>query len=335
VARGYRRANEFLDWWQGYVPFDVLPRMENPARGYVASANNRVAPDDYPFPLHGAWAAGHRATRIKQALEGGGPFDRAQMVALQNDVKNCRAERLCPPLLQRLAASDDPDVRLLCETLRAWDYRYTRESAAPLLFESFMHAWQARVAAERFPARLAPLVTGHGSAAALLIERGPDNLAWFDGGPAAANTALAQAAREAVARVRERLGRDVQAWRWDALHVAHWQHVLSDATTAPAFDVGPSPVDGGADTVRNTGVSATFQATSGAEYRLVVDFAAPDRFWAVQNVGNSGQPGSHYYADQFPAWLAGEYHVVHLRRDAVEADKAGEVRIVPAGASTP
>jgi len=61
-------------------------------------------------------------------------------------------------------------------------------------------------------------------------------------------------------------------------------------------------------------------ASSGVEYRIVVDFATPDRFLAVQNIGNSGVPGDPHYCDQFEPWLHGDYHTVHLRRDAVEAD---------------
>ena len=56
---------------------------------------------------------------------------------------------------------------------------------------------------------------------------------------------------------------------------------------------------------------------------MVVDFAHPDQFLAVQNIGNSGQPGSPHYADQFPPWLAGTYHTVCLRREDVEHDLEG------------
>src|SRR5690606_22871618 len=45
--RGYRDANDPIDAWQGYIPFDGLPKLDNPARGWVASANNPTAPPDY------------------------------------------------------------------------------------------------------------------------------------------------------------------------------------------------------------------------------------------------------------------------------------------------
>ncbi|MBV9545333.1 MAG: penicillin acylase family protein, partial [Chloroflexi bacterium] len=37
-------------------------------------------------------------------------------------------------------------------------------------------------------------------------------------------------------------------------------------------------------------------------------------------IGNSGRPESPHYRDQFADWLAGRYHLVSLRREAVERD---------------
>ena len=89
------------------------------------------------------------------------------------------------------------------------------------------------------------------------------------------------------------------------------------------MDIGPEPLDGGAETVRNTGVGpfeSGLDAVGGAEYRLVVDFADPQHILAVQNIGNSGKPGHPHYADQFEDWLAGRYHTMSLRRADVERD---------------
>ena len=105
---------------------------------------------------------------------------------------------------------------------------------------------------------------------------------------------------------------------------------MSGPGTAAAFDIGPAAVDGGSHTVRNTGGELPpHAAASGAEYRIVVDFAAPDSFLAVQNIGNSGVPGSPHYRDQFEPWLRGEYHVVHLHRSGVEADLESIIQIMP------
>jgi len=276
-----------------------------------------VAPDDYPYPLYGSWGSGYRAERIHQALGGMSSVDRDSVIALQNDVKNVRAERLCPRIVELLRNASHVDVILVREAFGAWDYRYTLDAVAPTLFEAFMEAWQDRVLRERFPERLHGLLGGQTGVAARIIEHG--DVAWFTGDVRAEVRA---AAVDALSRVRNRFGSDESGWRWGRVHQAHWHHPLSTPERR-WMDIGPEPVDGGAETVRNTGVGSLASgmgADGGAEYRLVVDFAEPDHFLAVQNIGNSGRPESPHYRDQFADWLVGRYHVVSLRREAVERD---------------
>ena len=327
-VRGYRQANEPSDDWHGYVPFDGLPSVVDPKRGYVASANERVAPDDYPYALHGSFGAGYRAARLHQVLgDGSKPFDRERAIGLQNDIKSCRAERLRPKIIDWLTPSEEPEVVLLRDTLAAWNLEFDTDSIAPTLFDSFMEVWQEHVARERFPADLVHLVKGSG-AAALLVEHGDDDLHWFERDLRAE---IVSAAAEAMARVRSRYGEDQSKWTWGDVHQAHWKHPLS-APDRTSFDIGPAPLNGGADTVRNTGAGdPAFSASSGAEYRLVVDFAEPDRFLAVQNIGNSGNPEDPHYADQFADFVAGRYHVVHLQREDLERDAEGTLVLHPPG----
>jgi penicillin amidase len=251
VARGYRLANEPADQWRGYIPFDGLPTSFNPGRGYIASANERVAPDDYPYALHGSWGSGYRAERIHQAVAATDSVDRGWAVALQNDVKNVRAERLCPRIVQLLEGTSDADVDVLRDVLTGWDYRYTLDSVAPILFEACMDTWQNRVLCARFPPRLHELLRGQTGVAARLIE-GTDP-GWFPASTADVRDQMREAAVEAVRRVRTRYGSDQSAWRWGTVHRAYWPHPLS-APERRWLDIGPAPLDGGAETVRNTGV---------------------------------------------------------------------------------
>jgi penicillin amidase len=325
VVYGFREANNPADQWQGYIPFDELPNAYNPARGYVASANQRIVPPDFEYPIYGAYSQGHRGVRIDEAFAEQPVMDRAANIRFQNDVKNTRGDRLCPPILRLLRGNTDPDVAIVADALTGWDYRYDLASTAPTVFETFMALWQRAVLSRHLPERLFDLTVQQTGLATSLLEDGDET--YFPAGLAAT---AATVARQSTAALRERLGANPAAWRWERVHTAHWRHPVSTPALADALDIGPAPVDGGSHTIRNTGGELPpHSASSGAEYRIVVDFAAPDSFLAVQNIGNSGDPGSPHYKDQFEPWLRGEYHVVHLRRDRIEAVCEATTHLTP------
>lgn len=322
---GFRDANNPADQWARYIPFEALPSGLNPARGYVASANQRIVPPNYEQPIYGAYSQGHRGVRLDQELAPQRTMDRTAHIRLQNDVKNCRAERMCPYILRHLARVQGPEATIVAGALSGWDYSYELASTAPTVFETFMVAWQRAVLAEHLPARLLDLTAQQtGLAVSLLEGEQPD---YFARGMGAAIHAVA---KETVETVRRRLGDDPASWRYERVHLAHWHHPLSGPAVTDAFDIGPAPVDGGSHTLRNTGGELPPNAaSSGAEYRIVVDFASPDSFLAVQNIGNSGVPGSRHYRDQFEPWLRGKYHVVHLSREGVDAVCEATTRVEP------
>ena len=319
VVPGFRDANAAADQWQGYISFDDLPHMYDPPSGYVASANQRIVPDNWPQPIYGAYSQGHRGVRLTQALGGKNPMDTAANIKLQNDVINCRAERSCPHILRHLAGN--AAASLFTRSLSDWDYRYTLTSIAPTLFEAFMALWQREVISQHMPERLLDLTHQQTGLAASLLE--DPTIAYF---PDGTSTRVAAIAQQTLAALRSRLGNDETAWQWGRIHQAHWHHPVGDV----AFDIGPREVDGGSHTLRNTGGELPpHAASSGAEYRILVDFASAESFLAVQNIGNSGVPDSPHYRDQFEPWLRGEYHVVHLRRDRVAADCESTTIIEP------
>jgi penicillin G amidase len=321
ITYGFRDAVNEEDSWRGYIPFDDLPRQYNPTRGYVASANQRVVAPDYPHPIYGAYSQGHRGVRLDQVFAAPEPHDHLANVRMQNDIKNCRAERWAPHVVRHLAGSSDPDARLLADALADWDYEYALASAAPTLFESFMALWTRHVLAMHLPARLLDLTVQQTNLGASILEGAVPH--YFPDGTA---LHVASVAREAVAALRDRLGPDPVGWTWGRVHIAHWHHPLGVAE----WEIGPAPMTGGSHTLRNSGGELPpHSASSGAEYRMVVDFAQPDRFLAVQNIGNSGVPGSPHYRDQFQAWIDGTYHTVHLCPQGVDSDTVSITRITP------
>lgn len=321
---GVRDAGNPLDQWTGYIPFEGMPHRADPASGTVASANQRIVPANYPYPIYGAYSQGHRGVRIDQVFAAHETLDAADTVALQNDVKNTRAERMVPLILAALSGDATKPFE---DLMRGWDFAYSLSSAAPTLFETFMALWNRAVQVVHLPAHLIGLtVQQTGLCISVLEGAFPGYFA--EGLEAKVCDVAAESLRDLTAR----LGSDPALWAWGRVHIAHWRHPISATATASAFDIGPAPVDGGSHTLRNTGGELPpHAATSGAEYRIVVDFSEPDRFRAVQNIGNSGVPGSRFYRDQFRDWLDGTYHVMHLTRAGVESVRVSATVVEPGG----
>ncbi len=321
---GVRDAGNSLDQWTGYIPFEGLPHRADPASGTLASANQRIVPANYPYPIYGAYSQGHRGVRIDQVFAAHETLDAADNIALQNDVKNTRAERMVPLIL---AALSGVETMPFVDILRGWDFAYSLSSATPTLFETFMALWNRAVQVVHLPAHLIGLTVQQTGLCISVLEGAFPG--YFGEGLEAK---VSEVAAESLRDLTARLGEDQALWAWGHVHVAHWRHPISAIPTASAFDIGPAPVDGGSHTLRNTGGELPpHGATSGAEYRIVVDFSEPDRFRAVQNIGNSGVPGSAFYRDQFQDWLHGTYHVMHLTRSGVDSVRVSGTIVNPGG----
>ncbi|MBF0375770.1 MAG: penicillin acylase family protein, partial [Alphaproteobacteria bacterium] len=56
--------------WNGWVPFEELPRLVDPPSGRIVNANNKPVPEGYPHLLAADWPDPHRARRIGALLDG-------------------------------------------------------------------------------------------------------------------------------------------------------------------------------------------------------------------------------------------------------------------------
>lgn len=311
-TRGYRPGWDPAHQWQGLIPFEQMPRLADPERGWIVTANNRVAPDDFPYPLSGTWATGHRARRIRQMIEAHGRFDRGVFAEMQRDTRTLRADEAMPALLPLLANSGDPRLTEAGRYLGQWDHHMAPDSVAASIFEVFFHRWSRRVAEERFDAGLAAALAGScgGLAAALLHD---DAAGWF--GKEDRETAVLDALRATLSDLEGRLGKEMSAWKWGDLHTVQLRHVLSGrGDLGDLLDRGGLPVGGSGVTVCNTGFDPNWGALMGANYRLISDLGE-NGMWAVESQGQSGHPGSDHYCDQLTEWLEGRYHFLSFEGD--------------------
>ncbi|HET7770553.1 MAG TPA: penicillin acylase family protein, partial [Chloroflexota bacterium] len=337
IARGFRRADEPLDEWQGFIPYEQLPAERDPRRGWTGSANNRPATPTYPIPLYGSYADGQRMRRIRALLDGATNLTPAHLGAMQNDTFSNRAADVCPHLIALLdlrLAHLNETARAALAHLRQWDYRFDVDRTGASVFQAFWLAWTARIAAARFPAHLARQAASGCSYVAHRILTAGDGVdgaePWFprDRSPAEIEASF----QEAVTWLRERLGDDPSRWTWGDLHPVTFRHPLASRFPAcTELSVGPFPCPGSTGVLNQNGftVRDRYEVTGGPHFRLLVDLATPHTALGAHTTGNSGHPASPYYANHTADWLAGRYHPLHIHPATIQSHAAGTFALRP------
>lgn len=311
--RGYRPGWDPEHQWIGLLPYDAMPRSVDPTRGWLATANNRLAANDYPYPLYGTWIGGHRALRIRQMIEAGiasqSPFSASDFGRMHHDTVSLRAVKCAPPLVAALADVSDPQIQAAVKFLREWDGRIEAELVAPTLFNVFYTNWSKAVADVHFQGATAELLAKHAECiASRLLEDDPHG--WFASGTRIPT--IRRVFADTLTQLTQQLGTDMKNWRWGRLHQLPLKHVLSNrGDLGQLLEQGGGPVKGDMLTVCNTGSGPRWEANTGAGYRLIADLATKSLL-AIDAQSQSGQPGTPHYSDQFNSWHTAEYHAIPL-----------------------
>lgn len=327
--RGYRPGWDRAHEWSGLIPPEGMPQTADPERGWLASANNRPAPDDFPHPLSGTWDEGYRAGRIGELIETAGELDRDGMGLIQSDVHANRAAATLASLITLLEPAPDERSGRAIELLRRWDHRATIDSAAGAFYEVLFVRWTQAVAAERLPPERSDYLAAWlvGLAARLLED---DEIGWFR---ADRRSVARRVLGETMDELVTRLGPDPDAWRWGELHRLTLRHPLSGrGELGELLDKPPVAVPGDLSTINNSGFEGgrispdlpgydrNWEATSGAGYRLVADLGvSPAEIWTITGESQSGHPGSPHWNDQLDDFLAGRYRRIPMEDAAIEA----------------
>jgi penicillin G amidase len=318
AERGFRPGWEPRHQWDGIIPFEGMPHLGDLDRGFVVTANNRLAPNDFPYPLSGTWSGGHRARRIRERIEAQPRWSPQDCCQLQQDIRSGRAAACVPPLVATLSADADPRIRQAIATLAAWDFQLEPAGIAGSLFNAFFVHWCRAVTAERLIGAAAELAAANAGGLATALLTG-NVCGWFQ--RTERSTGIRAAMVAALDDLTARLGADLSSWTWNRLHTLVQKHFLSGrGDLGELLDRNGVPVRGDVTTVCSSTPDANFAAALGAGYRMVADLADPRLpLRAVEVAGASGHPGSPHYDDQIATWNSGGYHELHLKEAATAA----------------
>jgi penicillin G amidase len=310
------------DDWSGYIPLENLPRVLDPPRGYIATANDRVVSDRYPWPMAHDWPEPYRADRITKRILASGRLDREGMKAIQLDRHSEQADELLPLLLD--TRPDDGPSRDALERLKVWDRTFSPDSVPASIYAAWYTALSSMPEDE-----LANVPAG-AVRSRFLINALRDNSSWCDDVRTPKKESCADfktaTLSKAVQQLSRRLGPDPAAWRWERLHRARFPHGVFDGVVLlrPFFSLETG--QGGDASTINVGAyrrDGSYVMTDGPSYRQIIDLADLSRSLFVHTTGQSGNVFSPRYRDLLPLWKRGEY----LR---IGGEPASTLRLVPA-----
>ncbi len=316
--------------WDGYADPMLHPYDQDPAQGWLGTANQRVIPHGYGMQLSNSWAAPERGERMAE-LAGAGKHDSRSLIAMQYDQTTTFAAKLkkmfeapgmSQPLkkaIDALPAADAAKAREAFSRLMAFDGKLSPTSADAAIYglflqESMKQMFLDELGPESSPAWKAFLANGtlsYPAQADHLLGR-EDSPFWDDvrtpqkeDKPAI----LARSLAAAIAAGESQMGTDHKAWQWGKLHHYEWKNSSGQTVRGPM-------AAGGDHTTLNTAAytwGKDFSTTLVPAMRFIVDFGQAEPLMGQNGTGQSGNPASPNYLNGIEPWLKGQYQSLPMQ----------------------
>ncbi len=290
--------------WTDIHSYDDLPRVQDPASGFVQNANDppwvatwpvTLDPAKYPAYVAPRGPMSQRAQMSVKLLAEGPKIGFDDFVAKKVTTTSLMADRLLPDLVPLAEASSDPELKAAGALLKGWDHRFEPQARGALLFET----WAGLFSPRNFTS-LANYATTWDPANPISTPTGLKD-------PAAALAML----KEAVAKTKQLYGAvDRPFGDVSRFHIADTNlpgnggfgntGVFRTITWGPMKDGERTPLHG------ETWVS-------------MVEFGTPMKAVGLMSYGNSSQPGSPHRGDQLPYLASKTFRTLWTTRPEVAA----------------
>jgi penicillin amidase len=310
--------------WQGFIPFEAMPSAVDPPSGFLATANARVTTENSPYPISLEWADPYRAQRIYKMLQGRDQLKPADMLAVQTDIYSEVNQELGHRFAYAIDHTDGVDARLrkAADLMRSWDGKLTADSAAasivtqaryalwplilkPKLGEDYVYySWEESNFAEE----------------EIIMHASPD---WLP--PAYKNwdALLTDAVRWGMKNGKAPA--DVAQWSYGSWHVVDIEHPLAAflPLVGRVAGTGPQPLSGDTTTVKQA------VGEFGPSQRFTMDWSNIDGSTENIVLGESGDPLSPYFRDQWADYYGGTTFALPFTPAAVAAQTRHTLRLLP------
>ncbi|HEX7074721.1 MAG TPA: penicillin acylase family protein [Hyphomicrobiaceae bacterium] len=324
--------------WQGFVPFDELPRTVDPPEGAIGTANARIADGSYPHLITYDWEADYRSRRVNELINGKTGHDLETMRAAQLDVFSPAFAELAPLMIAAARPFvSSPNGQDILDRLSRWDAFMRADAVEPLLFMAWLRQSVRAIYADDFGAAFDQFY--HPRAKAMIrLLRGEGSRDWCNSRSTkkteTCGEVLAAALKRAIEELEAKFSSSRAGWSWGKAHVATGENQVFGQLpfVGRFFQIGlASP--GGPYTlnrgVTEFGSDAPFANRHASTYRAIYDLSNLDGSLFMQPTGQSGNPFSRYYRTFEKSWAEGDYIQIPTDPAAIERDAIGRWLLTP------
>jgi penicillin amidase len=307
--------------WLGYIPFVALPQSFDPSSGIIATANARVTPDNYPYTITLDWAAPYRNERIWKVLSSRDHLAPNDMLSLQTDVYSDLDHVIAQRLAYAIDHSSTKDRRLhqAADIMRNWNGSVDSDAVAPSIVDAARNALWSLILDPRLGSAVAasesiPKNTARPATQATLYTWGEKTYAaeqiimhtparWLPPGYSSWDELLTAVVDRGLRD--QKAPADLGSWKYGPAHPVEIEHPIYSKSPLLRYLIGlrtgtgAQPQSGDGSTVKQVG------RTFGPSERFTADLSDLDRSTLNIVLGESGNPASPFFLDQWPAWYNG------------------------------
>jgi penicillin amidase len=310
--------------WHGFIPFDDLPSAVDPPSGFLATANSRVTTDTSPFPLTLDWAEPYRAERIYKLLQGRDQLRPDDLLAVQTDVYSEMDQEMGHRFAYAIdhAGNTDDQLRKAADLMRSWDGRLTVDSPSASIVTQTRKALWALILEPKLGKDADAYTWAESNfAEEEIVMHGSKD--WLPPGYKDWDALLTEAVRRAMKDGHAPA--DVSQWAYGGWHVIEIDHPLAGflPVVGRFANTGPAPLSGDTTTVKQVGRSF------GPSQRFTMDWSDIDGSTENIVLGESGNPYSTYYRDQWNVYYGGTTFALPFTPAAVAAQTRHALRLLP------
>jgi penicillin amidase len=319
---------------KGFVPFENLPHSYNPENGYVSSANNKTAGDDYPYHI-GTWPdLSSRIDRIREMIEEKPVLSLEDMKVMQSDQHSVLARRMNSKIVDLLSSVTNLNKteKTGFDILKNWKGGLmSKDLVAPAVFELFYYKLSENILKDEMDSILFSGYFDEGMTRFALVNiwNNPAS-GWWDDITTARKESMTDIVRNtlsySVEWLNSKYGTDTVNWKLGNFHALNLEHPLGQINILnKIFNLNRGPLKVGGSTYTVSRYSypfdRPFKCNFGSSQRHIFNFADWDASLTVIPTGNSGVPASKFYCDQTQLYVDGQYHGEYFSDDMVKKNE--------------